>query len=104
MKQRENPMKKTISALALAAALLLALAGCGAEPAAADAFLDYMKDKTVGESHRQSMMDEDCLDMFVNYQGICVGETGEVWLSDPNLGTDAEPVLEIIAINGVISR
>ena len=35
-------------------------------------------------------MDEDCLDMFVNGQGICMG-SGQVWLNDPNYMTDAEP-------------
>ena len=49
----------------------------GTELADADAFLDYMKDKTVHESDRQAMMDEDCLDMFVNGQGICMG-SGQV--------------------------
>lgn len=49
-----------------------------------------MKDKTVHESDRQAMMDEDCLDMFVNGQGICMG-SGQVWLNDPNYMTDAEP-------------
>ena len=69
----------------------------------ADAFLGYMIDKTVSESSRQAMLDEDFLDMFVNYQGIMMGD-GEIWLSDPNLGTDKEPVLEIVAINGIVER
>ena len=69
----------------------------------ADAFLDYMKDKTVHESDRQAMMDEDCLDMFVNGQGICMG-SGQVWLNDPNYMTDVEPQLKIIAISGIVDR
>ena len=75
----------------------------GAELADADAFLGYMIDKTVSESDRNAMLEEDFLDMFVNYQGIMMGN-GEIWLSDPNYGTDAEPVLEIIAINGIVDR
>jgi hypothetical protein len=75
----------------------------GTELADADAFLDYMKDKTVHESDRQAMMDEDCLDMFVNGQGICMG-SGQVWLNDPNYMTDAEPQLQIIAISGIVDR
>ena len=35
---------------------------------AGDSMVEYMKDKTVHESDRQAMMDEDCLDMFVNGQ------------------------------------
>ncbi len=67
------------------------------------AFIDYMQDKTISESDRQAMLEEDFLDMFVNMQGICMGD-GEIWLSDPNCMTDGEPVLEIIAINGIVSR
>ena len=69
----------------------------------ADAFLGYMMDKTVSESDREAMMAEDFLDMFVNDQGIMMGE-GEIWLSDPNFGTNAAPVLEVIAINGIVER
>lgn len=75
----------------------------GTELPDADAFLGYMVDKTVSESDREAMMQEDFLDMFVNGQGIMMGD-GEVWLSDPNYGTDAEPALEIIAINGIVDR
>ena len=75
----------------------------GTELADADAFLGYMIDKTVSDSDRQAMLEEDFLDMFVNYQGIMMGD-GEIWLSDPNYGTDEEPKLEIIAINGIVSR
>ena len=75
----------------------------GTKLADADAFLGYMVDKTVSESDREAMMQEDFLDMFVNGQGIMMGD-GEVWLSDPNYGTDAEPVLEIIALNGIVDR
>jgi hypothetical protein len=41
--------------------------------------------------------------MFVNGQGICMG-SGQVWLNDPNYMTDAEPQLQIIAINGIVDR
>ena len=75
----------------------------GTELADADAFLEYMKDKTVHESDRQAMMDEDVLDMFVNGEGICMG-SGQVWLNDPNYMTDREPQLQIIAISGIVDR
>ncbi len=75
----------------------------GTELADADAFLGYMIDKTVSESNRDAMLEEDFLDMFVNDQGIMMGD-GEIWLSDTNLGTDKEPVLEITAINGIVER
>lgn len=75
----------------------------GTELADEDAFLEYMKDKTVHESDRQAMMEEDFLDMFVNGQGICMG-SGQVWLNDPNYMTDQEPVLQIIALSGIVRR
>ena len=75
----------------------------GTALADADAFLEYMKDKTVHESDRQAMMDEDFLDMFVNGEGICMG-SGQVWLNDPNYMTDKVPQLQIIAISGIVDR
>ncbi len=69
----------------------------------ADAFLGYMMGKTVGVSDRQAMMDEDLCDMFVNGQGIMIGD-GEIWLNDPNYMTDQEPELLIIAISGIIDE
>ena len=75
----------------------------GTELPDADAFLGYMIDKTISESDRDAMMEEDFLDMFVNGQGICMG-SGQIWLSDPNYMTDAEPTLQIIAINGIVDR
>lgn len=67
------------------------------------AFIEYMKDKTVAEEYLQAMYDENCRDMSVNDQGIVMGNGG-ILLGDPNYGTDAEPVLEITAINGIVDR
>ena len=75
----------------------------GTELTDADAFLGYMIDKTVSESDRDAMMEEDLLDMFINGQGICMG-SGQIWLNDPNYMTDKEPVLQIIAISGIVNR
>ena len=75
----------------------------GTELTDADAFLGYMIDKTVSESDRDAMMEEDLLDMFVNGQGICMG-SGQIWLNDPNYMTDKEPALQIIAISGIVNR
>ena len=75
----------------------------GTELTDADAFLGYMIDKTISESDREAMLDEDFLDMFVNGQGICMG-SGQVWLNDPNYMTEAEPELKIIAISGIVNR
>ena len=73
------------------------------ELADTDAFLEYMKDKTVYESDHEAMLEEDLLDMFVNGQGICMG-SGQIWLNDPHYMTDEEPELKIIAISGIVDR
>ncbi|MBR6208499.1 MAG: hypothetical protein IKQ69_05830 [Oscillospiraceae bacterium] len=75
----------------------------GTELADADAFLGYMMDKTVDESDRSVMLDENLFDMFVNGQGICMG-SGQIWLNDPGYMTDKEPTLQIIAISGIVDR
>ena len=67
------------------------------------AFLAYMADKTVHESDRTAMDIESCNAMFVNGQGICMG-SGQIWLPDPGYMTDAEPVLQIIAISGIVNK
>ena len=74
----------------------------GTELADKDAFLGFMMGATLAEGDRKAMNDEDTLDMFVNGEGICMGD-GEIWLSDPNYMTDKEPKLEIIAINGIVN-
>lgn len=75
----------------------------GTELADADAFLGYMIDKTVSESDRDAMLEEDFLDMFVDDRGIRMG-SGQIWLNDPNFMTDAEPTLQIIAVSGIVDR
>ncbi len=69
----------------------------------ADAFLGYMVDKTVSESAREAMLEEDFLDMTVDGEEICMGD-GAIRLSDPNNKTNGEPKLEIIAIGGIVNR
>jgi len=64
-------------------------------------FLAYMNGKTVHESDAAAMEAETCTDMFFNGQGICLGD-GEIWLVDPSYMTDEEPLLQIIAINGIV--
>ncbi len=66
----------------------------------ATAFLNFMSDKTVAYDDRIAMQNETCRDMFVNGQGICMGN-GEIWLNDPNYMTGSAPKLEIIALRGI---
>ena len=75
----------------------------GTELADEDAFLSYMSDKTIHESDRAEIENELCHDMFYNGQGLCLG-TGQIWLLDPSYMTDEEPVIQIIAISGIVEK
>lgn len=72
----------------------------GAELADAAALVSFLGERTVTDADQEAMVNETCYNMFFNGQGICLGD-GEIWLVDPNYGTDAEPELQIIAISGV---
>ena len=66
-------------------------------------FTAYMFEKVPAEEDAAAMEEEDCKDLFVNGEGICLGD-GEIWLTDVNfdgVGQTGEPLLKIIAINGV---
>ena len=66
-------------------------------------FTAYMFDKMPTEADRAAMEEEDCRDLFVNGEGICLG-SGQVWLIDANFNgveQTAAPLLQIIAIQGV---
>ena len=66
----------------------------------AAALIAFLSERTVRDADQEAMVNETCHNMFFNGQGICMGD-GEIWLLDPNYMTDAEPVLQIIAINGM---
>ena len=67
----------------------------------ADAFMDYVQGKHVHESDRAAMEEENCVNMFANGQGICMG-SGQIWLNDASYMTDEVPELKIIAISGIV--
>lgn len=62
--------------------------------------METLKGMHVSDASVQAMEDENCVDLFANGQGICLG-AGELWLLDPGYMTDETPVLYIIAINGL---
>ncbi len=67
------------------------------------AFLAYMADKHVTDDGREAMMAEDCHNMFVNGEGICMG-SGQLWLWDSGFDVitgEGEPQLVVFAINDV---
>lgn len=67
----------------------------------AEEFLAYMSGKTVHESDRAKMEEESCRDMFFNGQGICLG-SGQAWIIDVHYMEDVEPLLQIIALSGIV--
>ena len=69
----------------------------------AEEFLAYMDGKTVHESDRTVMEAESCRNMFFNGQGICFGD-GEIWMNDIHYMTDEPPVLEIVAVSGIVEK
>jgi len=69
----------------------------------AEEFLAYMDGKTVHESDRAVMEAESCRNMFFNGQGICFGD-GEIWMNDLHYMTDEPPVLEIVAVSGIVEK
>ena len=72
----------------------------GTELADAASLVAFLSERTVTDADQEAMVNETCYNMFFNGQGICLGD-GEIWLADPNYGTDAAPELQIIAISGV---
>lgn len=65
-----------------------------------DAFLAFMEGKGLSAVDREELENETCTELFFNGQGICLG-AGEVWIRDVNYLTDADPLLQIIALNGI---
>lgn len=72
----------------------------------AEEFLSYMSDKTLSDLDRAEMEKEDCKDLFVNGQGICMA-TGGIWFLDVHFnGLDQAdaPLLRIISVSGLDDR
>ena len=72
----------------------------GTELTDAAAFTAFMADKTVAAADREELEADPCTDLFFNGQGICLG-AGEIWINDANYMSDADPLLQVISLNGV---
>ena len=51
-----------------------------------------------------SALEEDCVEMFCNWEGIILGENGEVWISEVLDEEFASQGLKIIAIYGILTK
>lgn len=59
-------------------------------------------DGSLDETFFSALENEGCVEMFCNYQGIMLGETGQVWIGEV-LGADTDSQgLKIIAVNGLL--
>lgn len=65
----------------------------------AEEFLAAPLDSIVTEEFMQAIEKEDCKEMFHDWQGIMMGDAGEIWLSEFYDTVLDENILQVIAIN-----
>lgn len=58
-----------------------------------------MEGKKISTAFLEAVEQESCVNMFVNYQEICM-QSGEVWIGQ----VGEEPELRVIALNGMVSE
>ena len=56
------------------------------------------------EAFFSALEEEDCVEMFCNWEGIMLGETGEVWISEVLDEESTSQGLKIIAIYGMLTK
>ena len=70
---------------------------------------DFLNASSEFESNLQeaffsALEEEDCVEMFCNWQGIMLGETGEVWISEVLDEEFTSQGLKIIGIYGMLTK
>ena len=70
------------------------------------AFLDASNnfDNNLNEKFFSYLEEEDCVEMFVNSQGIMLGETGQIWIADVLDDKSSSHGLMILAINDLLKE
>ena len=70
------------------------------------AFLDASNnfDSNLNEKFFSYLEEEDCVEMFVNSQGIMLGETGQIWIADVLDDKSNTHGLKILAINDLLKE
>jgi len=68
-----------------------------------DEFLQLDIDSRLSREFVDGIATESCREMFFNYQGIMMGETGQVWIASVDNGA-GEWELKVIALNGLIGH
>ncbi|MDE6846239.1 MAG: hypothetical protein K2J99_10810 [Lachnospiraceae bacterium] len=67
-------------------------------------FLDASNsfDNSLEEAFFTALEKEDCTEMFCNWEGIMLGETGQIWISEVLDAESNSHGLKIIAVNGML--
>lgn len=61
-------------------------------------------DSNLDEAFFSALEDEDCTEMFCNWEGIMLGETGQVWIGEVLNEDFTSQGLRITAINGMLKK
>lgn len=57
----------------------------------------------LNEAFLTAIENEDCVEMFCNYEGIMIGESGQIWISEVLNADFSSQGLKITAINGLLN-
>ena len=66
-------------------------------------FLDASSsfDSILGDAFFSALEEEDCIEMFCNWEGIMLGDTGQIWIGEVLDAESTSQGLKIIAVNGI---
>lgn len=59
-------------------------------------------DSNLDDAFLSAIEHEDCVEMFCNYEGIMIGESGQIWISEVLNDDFTSQGLKITAINGML--
>lgn len=59
-------------------------------------------DSNLDDAFLSAIEREDCVEMFCNYEGIMIGESGQIWISEVLNDDFTSQGLKITAINGML--
>lgn len=57
----------------------------------------------LNEAFLTAVKNEDCVEMFCNYEGIMIGESGQIWIGEVLNADFSSQGLKITAINGLLN-
>ena len=61
-------------------------------------------DGILDEAFFSALEEEDCVEMLCNWEGIMLGESGQIWISEVLDGELHSQGLKIIAVNGMLRK